>query len=137
MTTFSFYRLAKYRGVVEACATTQGRVDGQLLLGAALFGTGWGATGACPGPLVVIVGAAPTAMGPLLILLGVAAGVLLTNSVSTGGWKLPSSQASKRPFCAILPDGPPPAPRVEGGRAMLVPCSAMLVPCTRAAHRTD
>ena len=132
MTSLSFYRLAKYRGVAEACATTQGRVDGQLLLGAALFGTGWGATGACPGPLVVIVGAAPTAMGPLLILLGVAAGLLLANSVSTGGWKLPSSQASKRPFCAILPDGPPPAPRVEGGRAMfamLVPCSAMLVPC--------
>ena len=114
VTTFSFYRLATSRGVAEACTATQGRVDGQLLLGAALFGTSWGATGACPGPLVVIVGAAPTAMGPLLILLGVAAGMLLANSVSSFRLKPPSRQTSKQFSGTILPDGPPPAPRVEG-----------------------
>ena len=114
VTTFSFYRLAMSRGVAEACTATQGRVDGQLLLGAALFGTSWGATGACPGPLVVIVGAAPTAMGPLLILLGVAAGMFLASSVSSFRLKPPSSQTSKQLFGAILPDEPPPAPRVEG-----------------------
>ena len=127
VTTFSFYRLATSRGVAEACTATQGRVDGQLLLGAALFGTSWGATGACPGPLVVIVGAAPTAMGPLLILLGVAAGMLLANSVSSFRLKPPSSQTSKQLSGTILPDGPPPAPRVEGGRRHV---GAMLVPHT-------
>ncbi len=33
------------------------RVDGRLVAGAALFGVGWGASGFCPGPLLVSLGA--------------------------------------------------------------------------------
>ena len=33
------------------------RVDGPLLVGAALFGVGWGLSGFCPGPALVSVGA--------------------------------------------------------------------------------
>merc|ERR1719473_801514 len=108
LTTFGFYRFAKYRGVAEACAVKQGRIDWQLLLGAALFGIGWGATGACPGPLVVIVGANPLAMGPLLILLGVSAGVLIASAVTSALVKPPSQAKTKPPAHAIHPDGPPP-----------------------------
>jgi uncharacterized membrane protein YedE/YeeE len=35
-----------------------GRVDGRLLLGAALFGIGWGLGGFCPGPALTNLGAA-------------------------------------------------------------------------------
>ena len=108
LTTFGFYRFAKYRGVAEACTVKQGRIDWQLLLGAALFGIGWGATGACPGPLVVIVGADPLAMGPLLILLGVSAGVLIASAVTSALVKPPSQAKTKPPAHAIHPDGPPP-----------------------------
>jgi uncharacterized protein len=36
-------------------ATT--RIDRRLLLGAALFGAGWGLSGICPGPALVLMGA--------------------------------------------------------------------------------
>lgn len=38
-------------------------VDAKLVLGAALFGGGWGLTGMCPGPAVVALAAVPSAVG--------------------------------------------------------------------------
>jgi uncharacterized membrane protein YedE/YeeE len=38
-------------------------VDAKLILGAALFGVGWGMTGICPGPAVVALAGAPSAVG--------------------------------------------------------------------------
>jgi len=37
-------------------APTQGRLDMRLLVGAAIFGLGWGLQGYCPGPAVVAFG---------------------------------------------------------------------------------
>lgn len=42
---------------------TKTRIDAPLVLGAALFGVGWGASGFCPGPAVVsLMGVAPTTL---------------------------------------------------------------------------
>jgi uncharacterized membrane protein YedE/YeeE len=42
---------------------TRRDIDGQLVLGAALFGIGWGLAGYCPGPAFTAVGSlAPTAL---------------------------------------------------------------------------
>ena len=37
----------------------QGKIDSKLLLGAAIFGVGWGMTGLCPAPAVARIGIAP------------------------------------------------------------------------------
>ena len=51
-----------------------GAVDRRLLLGAALFGVGWGVAGLCPGPALVVLGMAePKAVVFVLgLLLGMA-----------------------------------------------------------------
>lgn len=46
--------------------TTQ-RIDCRLLVGAALFGIGWGLAGICPGPAVVLLGSA-SPQGALFLL---------------------------------------------------------------------
>lgn len=33
------------------------RIDGRLVAGAAIFGVGWGLSGMCPGPAIVVAGA--------------------------------------------------------------------------------
>lgn len=54
--------------------TTQ-RIDTRLLLGAAVFGFGWGMAGYCPGPGVVSVGAG--SLGALVFVAGMISGMLL------------------------------------------------------------
>ena len=51
-------------------------LDGRLVLGAALFGVGWGLAGVCPGPAVTNV-AAPSAF-TLSVLASILAGVALS-----------------------------------------------------------
>ena len=58
----------------EAGTISSGKVDKNLVGGAVLFGVGWGATGLCPGPLVVGWGASMLAPGLLGVLAGVASG---------------------------------------------------------------
>ncbi|MEZ4815800.1 MAG: DUF6691 family protein [Bdellovibrionota bacterium] len=36
----------------------QGKIDGQLILGAAIFGVGWGLSGLCPAPAMARIGLA-------------------------------------------------------------------------------
>jgi len=50
-------------------------IDAPLLIGAAIFGVGWGLSGICPGPAVVWLGLSPAVIGPFL--LAVVVGALL------------------------------------------------------------
>ncbi|HET6553659.1 MAG TPA: DUF6691 family protein [Dyella sp.] len=45
------------------------RVDGRLLLGAALFGIGWGLAGYCPGPALASLGAGLWPVGLLVLMM--------------------------------------------------------------------
>lgn len=59
VTTFIGYRLVWRMGKPKLDARflipTRRDLDGQLLVGAALFGIGWGMSGYCPGPAVASV----------------------------------------------------------------------------------
>ena len=57
-------------------------IDGELLIGAAIFGVGWGLVGLCPGPAVAAVAyALPKA---LLFLAAMAIGHLLVRAARSG-----------------------------------------------------
>ena len=76
ITTFIGYRLVWRRGTPllgERFQLPRRRdIDGRLLLGAALFGIGWGLSGYCPGPAIVSSSAMslPLASFLLTMLLG-------------------------------------------------------------------
>ncbi|WP_404983852.1 DUF6691 family protein [Cobetia marina] len=76
ITTFLGYRLAWRRSTSllgeRFQLPTRRDIDGRLLLGAALFGTGWGLSGYCPGPAIVSSSAMslPLAGFLLTMLLG-------------------------------------------------------------------
>lgn len=50
-------------------------VDRRLVIGAGLFGIGWGASGYCPGPVVVSLGAG--SIGAIVVGLGMLVGILV------------------------------------------------------------
>ena len=76
ITTFIGYRLVWRRGTPllgeRFQLPTRRDIDGRLLLGAALFGVGWGLSGYCPGPAIVSSSAMslPLAGFLLTMLLG-------------------------------------------------------------------
>lgn len=83
--TFVFYRVASLSGVKAASALNASApavLDAPLIVGAVLFGVGWGASGLCPGPHIVGIAANPTAAGPLLMAAAVALGMGLKTPVS-------------------------------------------------------
>lgn len=53
------------------------RVDVALLVGAALFGVGWGLAGYCPGPAIVALGSG--ARGAIVFVIAMAAGMILNH----------------------------------------------------------
>ena len=59
---------------------TRTDIDSRLLLGAALFGVGWGLAGLCPGPAIASILMAPgeLALFVLMMLTGLAVGRMLT-----------------------------------------------------------
>lgn len=64
---------------LERPGAPRGRVDGRLLAGAVLFGTGWGASGMCPGPAVAnLVRPSPQVLAAVTSML---AGITLVQSM--------------------------------------------------------
>lgn len=56
-------------------------VDWRLVIGSALFGLGWGITGICPGPALIMLGAAP-AQDILVYLMVIVIGMTAWNDVN-------------------------------------------------------
>jgi hypothetical protein len=61
--------------VREFVVAVGGRIDGRLLLGAAVFGVGWGLGGYCPGPALVSAGTGTRSS--VVFTLAMIAGMLL------------------------------------------------------------
>lgn len=74
-TTFVGYRIAELQEETPPTRARSGTVDAKLILGAMLFGIGWGMIGTCPGPHVSTLGALPASMGHWYALMGVAVGM--------------------------------------------------------------
>jgi uncharacterized membrane protein YedE/YeeE len=76
---FLFLRMTRKRATPfyasQFVTPTLSRIDSRLLVGAALFGLGWGIAGFCPGPAVVsiVTGAAPTLLFVASMLAGMGA----------------------------------------------------------------
>jgi uncharacterized protein len=57
---FTYWRLASWRRPLLAARfslPTPARIDARLIVGAAVFGIGWGLSGFCPGPALTSLGA--------------------------------------------------------------------------------
>ncbi len=59
---------------------TRKDIDLRLVLGAALFGVGWGLGGYCPGP--GLVSAAAGSLGAIVFVVGLTAGMLIEQAVA-------------------------------------------------------
>ncbi len=85
ITTFIGYRFVlKRKNPIldsEFFLPTNTVVDKKLLIGAALFGAGWGMTGFCPGP--AITGLAFGVMEPVVFIISMSIGYLIMNKLST------------------------------------------------------
>lgn len=58
-----------------------GKIDAPLIVGAAMFGAGWGLVGFCPGPAIVSVA---TAAQPVLLFVACMAGGMVLHHMSIG-----------------------------------------------------
>lgn len=93
------YRLVRRRGspLFDGVfhVPTRRELDGRLLLGAALFGVGWGLGGFCPGP--ALVSAASGAGAAILFVVAMLAGMLLQQATSKSGATAAPAPAEVRP----------------------------------------
>ena len=130
-TTFVFYRVAARVGVEEATvwgAASPTPVDSALVLGSVFFGVGWGASGLCPGPLLVDVGASG-APGLLLMLFTVALGMALARPIS----KAMECMLRKRQLGKVFPEAPR-LTELQVSHEVGKPCApANLAVCTGAS----
>ena len=58
-----------------------GKIDAPLIVGAAMFGAGWGLVGFCPGPAIVSVA---TAAQPVLLFVACMGGGMVLHNMSMG-----------------------------------------------------
>jgi uncharacterized membrane protein YedE/YeeE len=69
-------------------------IDSRLLIGAALFGVGWGLSGLCPGPAVVSLASGQVSI--FVFVLAMIAGMLL-HGILVGGMIAPQPTATAHP----------------------------------------
>lgn len=67
------------RGRVAVAPESDRRIDGPLLLGAAVFGIGWGLSGYCPGPAITALGYG--AWSPLIFVAAMLVGLVAGSRV--------------------------------------------------------
>jgi hypothetical protein len=84
-TTFVGYRVA-FRGPTPLLSPqfvlpSREPIDGRLLLGAVLFGIGWGITGFCPGPGLVSIPLLAT--GTMVFVPAMLGGIVLARALRT------------------------------------------------------
>ena len=76
------YAFVKARGGAPGGAVVapvrRGRVDRALLLGSSLFGVGWGLTGICPGPGLILLGSGVS--GASIFVVGLVVGIYAVDS---------------------------------------------------------
>lgn len=72
------------------------QLDWKLVTGAALFGVGWGASGYCPGPTIVSVGAG--ARGAIVLGLGMLLGIGVYRLVFSAGSSARNPDAGETPL---------------------------------------
>ena len=77
---------------------TKTHIDGPLMVGAALFGVGWGLAGLCPGP--ALENLATLSPGVIAFVAAMAAGMILQNI-----WQRSRSITSREKAVAIGADG--------------------------------
>jgi uncharacterized membrane protein YedE/YeeE len=89
--TFLGYRLAARRTAPFFAAAfslpERKTIDSQLLVGAAVFGVGWGLSGLCPGPAVASL--TTVSLEPLVFLAAMSAGMTVTSFALK--WRVPSA----------------------------------------------
>lgn len=85
------------------------RVDARLLLGAALFGVGWGLSGYCPGPAVVALPAGGASAAWFAV--GLAGGFVLFRGLDSLGQE---RRAAPTPPAAVAPPRPAPVWVTDG-----------------------
>jgi len=70
---------------------TRSDIDSRLLIGAALFGVGWGLAGLCPGPAIASILVAPGEVA--LFVLMMLAGLFVGRMLSDGSSARPATQS--------------------------------------------
>ena len=79
----------------SAVATLPERIDGRLLVGAGVFGIGWGMGGFCPGPAITVLASGAT---PALVFgASMLAGMLLFSVLMPGVAQPPASGRNSLP----------------------------------------
>lgn len=80
---FAVLRWASRRAAMTTPAPSSARIDARLLLGAGVFGVGWGMSGYCPGPALVAFAAG---RGEAVVFtLSMLAGMVLFNVLERRG----------------------------------------------------
>jgi uncharacterized membrane protein YedE/YeeE len=75
--------------------TTLTQVDAPLVLGAAVFGVGWGISGFCPGPSVANLGLVPGSVIPFVAAM--LAGSWIAGQITEGSHVTPATRGNEEP----------------------------------------